>query len=121
MDTPNLLPVWLPNLGSLVLGLAAWLLPALGMAGRRPTPVKTAALAAGSFCACALSLLLVLLELKGMTARQDWSALMDTLPAYCLAASVLLIVALALNLLSVLRHCARPARTAGPEEGDCRG
>ena len=116
MDTPLLFLTWLP----LALGLAAWLLPVLGMAGRR-TPAKTTALAAGSFCACALSLLLVLLKLKGITARQDWSALMDTLPAYCLAASVLLIVALALNLLSVLRHCASPARTAGPEEGDCRG
>lgn len=121
MDTPNLLPVWLPNLGSLVLGLAAWLLPALGMAGRRPTPVKTAALAAGSFCACALSLLLVLLHLKQVTAHQDWSALMDTLPAFCLAASVLLIVALALNLLAILRHWAGPVRAAGLEGGGCRG
>ena len=116
MDTPLLFLTWLP----LALGLAAWLLPVLGMAGRR-TPAKTTALAAGSFCACALSLLLVLLHLKQVTAHQDWSALMDTLPAFCLAASVLLIVALALNLLTILRHWAGPVRTAGLEGGDCRG
>ena len=41
------------NLGSLALGLAAWLLPVMGMMSRTSSPAKTNALSVFSLSACA--------------------------------------------------------------------
>ena len=89
------------NLGSLALGLAAWLLPVMGMLSRTSSPARTNALSVFSLSACALSLFLVVLYLGRLVQAEDWSALMDTVPAFRLSASVLLAVALPLNALAL--------------------
>ena len=101
------------NLGSLALGLAAWLLPVMGMLSRTSSLAKTNALSVFSLSACALSLFLVVLYLGHLVRAEDWSALMDTVPAFKLSASVLLAVALPLNLLALLRR----NRIKRPREG----
>ena len=69
------------NLGSLALGLAAWLLPVMGMLSRTSSPARTNVLSVFSLSACALSLFLVVLYLGRLVQAEDWSALMDTVPA----------------------------------------
>lgn len=87
------------NLGSILLGLAAWALPLLYlMVGRR-----RGLFCGGSLALCALSLYLQLREVMYRTNIGDLSAVMDTINAVVLAANVLLVTTLVLNLLTLLR------------------
>lgn len=68
------------NLGSLLLGLIAWIVPVLAM----KHPVKDAVkncfhFTIVSFSACVASLCLQLFEINHRVQIQDWSALMDTI------------------------------------------
>lgn len=82
------------NLGSLVLGLAACVLPIIALArhGRGGMLFSTA-----SMGACAVSLYLQILETSSRVRLEDWSALMDTFGAVVFASTVLLVVTLLLN------------------------
>lgn len=92
--------VWL-NIGSLALGLLAWVLPAAALTLGRRGP-RSSLLPAAGLTACALSLFLVLCYLEGLVRIGAWSALMDTARAFRLSAAVLLAGALPLNLLALL-------------------
>lgn len=87
------------NLGSLILGLAAWVLPFLAI--RKKDRFGLCCL--GSFGCCILSLLLQLFEVKNRVNLEDWSALMDTMRAVVLAAVVMIVVMLVCNLFALLR------------------
>lgn len=91
------------NIGSLILGLAAWVLPFASL-GKRD---RFAFCCLGSFGCCILSLLLQLLEIKRRVGLEDWSALMDTIHAVVLAAVVMIVVMLACNLIALLRTARR--------------
>lgn len=78
------------NLGSLILGLAAWAVLLMGLARRRTC-------AGLSFALCAASLLLQLREIANRVQLRDFSAIEDTLPAVAFAATVLVIGTVVLN------------------------
>ena len=85
---------------SLVLGLAAWVLPLVRLARlKRTTSLhglhRTCFV---SFSCCALALVCELFFLDHRVVVQDWSALMDTMRAVCMAAAVLLAGTVLVNL-----------------------
>lgn len=86
------------NIGSLLLGLAAWALPAAALVSRR----RSALLPAASFSLCSLSLLLQLCNTQYLVTLRDWSAIEDTHFAVVFAAAVLLSVTAILNLAAWL-------------------
>lgn len=94
------------NLGSLVLGLIAWILPVFNLsrrdkAGRR----GRAALSAASFVACAAALCMQIFYADHLVRIEDWSALADTSHAAAWVSAVLLAVTVILNAVSaVLSH-----------------
>lgn len=107
--------MWM-NVGSLALGVTAWLLPLLALTWLRRSG-GALLLAAGSLTACALSLCLVIFYLGYLTDCGDWSALMDTSRAFRLCAGVLLAGTLALNLLALIRHVGGSARKGADRRG----
>lgn len=82
------------NIGSLLLGLAAWVLPVAAMVCRQ----KPSLLCAASFSLCSLSLLLQICYTQYLVTIRDWSAIEDTHYAVVFAAAVLLSVTAILNL-----------------------
>lgn len=94
------------NLGSLVLGLIAWILPVFNLsrrdkAGRR----GRAALSAASFVACAAALCMQLFYADHLVRIEDWSALADTSHAAAWVSAVLLAVTVILNAVPLaLNH-----------------
>ncbi len=91
------------NIGSLLLGLAAWGLPFASLGNRD----RFAFCCLGSFGCCILSLLFQLLEVKRRVELTDWSALMDTMHAVVLAAVVMVVVMMVCNLSALLRTARR--------------
>lgn len=91
------------NIGSLILGLAAWVLPFLAI-GKKD---RFGLCCLSSFGCCILSLLLQLFEVKNRVNLADWSALMDTMHAVVLAAVVMIVVMVACNLIALLRTARR--------------
>lgn len=85
------------NIGSLILGLAAWGLPLLAI-GKK---YRFALCCIGSLSCCVTSLLLQLLEVKRRVALSDWSALMDTMNAVILAVVVLICGMVAINAIAL--------------------
>ena len=88
---------WL-NLGSLVLGLIAWILPVINLAahtkaGRRSFIIFSVA----SVSACAISLCMQIFYTDYLVKIEDWSALMDTSHAVTLVSALLLAVTMILN------------------------
>lgn len=93
---------WL-NLGSLVLGLMAWILPAVNLvrhneAGRRSRAVFSVA----SLSACAVSLCMQIFYTDYLVKIEDWSALMDTSNAVALVATLLVAVTIILNAITLV-------------------
>lgn len=88
------------NLGSLILGFAAWIIP-LACILVKKTGVPAAML---SFGACTLSLLFQLAELQHRVHLSDWSALMDTVNAVVFAAVVMATVTFLLNAAAIIKH-----------------
>ncbi len=88
------------NLFSLVLGLAAWILPLVHMSRLRPTTPLHRLYRTGliSFFCCALALVFQLYYQLHLVDIQDWSAMMDTTHAVCRAAAVLLAGTALVNL-----------------------
>ena len=91
------------NLGSLMLGLAAWGLPFLAI-GKKD---RFSICCLGSFGCCILSLMLQLFEVKNRVNLEDWSALMDTMHAVVLAAVGMVVVMLVCNLIALLHTTRR--------------
>lgn len=85
------------HLMSLLQGLLSW-----GM-GTAAIFRKGRFLIPASLLFCSISLLLQLFQVRQLVQIGDWSALMDTMDAVALAATVLLIVTAALNIAALLR------------------
>jgi cytochrome c oxidase subunit 4 len=93
---------WL-NLGSLVLGLIAWILPVVNLvqhnkADRRNWIIFSVA----SVSACAISLCMQIFYTDHLVKIEDWSALMDTSHAVALVATLLLVVTIILNAITLV-------------------
>ena len=93
---------WL-NIGSLILGLIAWILPIVGLAQRKGTGGRNRAVfSTTSVSACAVSLCMQLFYSDHLVQIEDWSALLDTSHAVAWVSAVLLIVTIALNAILLI-------------------
>jgi cytochrome c oxidase subunit 4 len=96
------------NLGSLVLGLIAWILPVINLvqpnnAHHRRWPVFSVA----SVSSCAISLWMQILYSNHLVKIEDWSALMDTSSAVAWVAALLLVVTIMLNAITLFVYYKR--------------
>jgi cytochrome c oxidase subunit 4 len=93
---------WL-HLGSLVLGLVAWILPVVNLVQHNKGDNRNwAAFSVASVSTCAMSLCLQIYYTSHLVEREDWSALMDTIHAVALVATILLVVTLILNAITLV-------------------
>jgi cytochrome c oxidase subunit 4 len=96
---------WLLNLGSLLCGIIAWLLPLVGILGvRKYSGQKLAVISVLSVIACAVSLYLQILYTNFLVNNEDWSALADTRSASAFVSAVLLVITIALNIITVILY-----------------
>lgn len=86
------------NIGSLLLGMLAWILPVIAIVRRKYGIL----LSSVSFSLCSISLMLQLLYTQYLVSIRDWSAIEDTHYAVVRAGAILLIVAGALNAAAIL-------------------
>lgn len=92
---------WL-NLGSLVFGLIAWILPVINLMQQNKADSRNLVVfSVASVSACAISLCIQIFSIRFLVTSEDWSALMDTTPALVLVASLLLVVTLLLNAITL--------------------
>lgn len=90
---------WL-NLGSLVLGLVAWILPVVNLMQRNKADHRNwVFLSVASVSACAVSLCMQIFYTAHLVKIEDWSALMDTSQAVALVATLLLAGTIILNAI----------------------
>ncbi len=93
---------WL-NVGSLVLGLMAWILPVASLAKHsKADPRKGAVFSMASLSACAVSLCLQIYYQNFLVRIEAWSALMDTSGAVAKVSTVLVVVTIALNAVNLV-------------------
>ncbi len=104
------------NLASLFSGLAALLLAGCAVFARNRR--RSSGLTGGSFCLCALSLLLQLAEIGHRANTGDFSAIDDTIQAVLFAASALFLLTSALNAAALLRRRRLPCVKGAVSEGD---
>lgn len=90
---------WL-NVGSLILGLIAWILPIVNLTrDKKQENNNWVAFSIMSISACSFSLCFQILYTYHLVKIEDWGALADTTYAVAFAAAVLLIVTILLNLV----------------------
>lgn len=88
------------NLGSLVCGLAGWIVPCLGLRKSRvPNRGKQGMTAVISLSLCGLALWMQLRYQQHLVDIEDWSALMDTAGAVSKVSGFLLLSTVLLNLM----------------------
>lgn len=92
--------VGLLNLGSLLLGLAAWTLPIVHLISNKGQQSRHI-LSFLSMSACAVSVCLQIFYMNHLVVIGDWSALMDTSGALVFVVTVLLIVTIVLNAVTI--------------------
>lgn len=87
------------NLGSLLLGIIAWVVPFLAM----KYPLKKCInFIIFSFSACIASLCLQLFEINNSVQIEDWSAIMDTIGTLIWVAVILAVITIILNIISLV-------------------
>ena len=93
---------WL-NLGSLVLGLVAWILPVVNLVKRNNADHRNLVVfSILSVIACAISLCMQIFYTNHLVKLEDWAALMDTSSAVALIATILLVVTIMLNAYTLV-------------------
>ncbi|TDL72114.1 hypothetical protein E2R56_16885 [Rhodococcus qingshengii] len=101
---------WL-NIGSLVLGLIAWILPIVNLLrDKKQENKKWVALSFVSISACAISICFQIFYNYHLVKIEDWTALMDTIGAVAFASAVLIIVTILLNALTFILNRERTAK-----------
>ncbi|QAT51319.1 hypothetical protein EQM14_11330 [Caproiciproducens sp. NJN-50] len=88
------------NIGSLVLGLIAWVLPAVNLAQAKNSDCRNWALSVVSVSACAVALCMQIFYSEHLVKIQDWSALMDTSHSTAWISTMLLVVTIVLNTIT---------------------
>lgn len=91
---------WL-NLGSLVLGLIAWILPAINIARYEKRSRNWITLSMISLNACSISLFFQIYSFYERVKAEDWSALMDTISVIASVPAILLIGTIILNTITL--------------------
>jgi cytochrome c oxidase subunit 4 len=91
------------NIGSLVLGLIAWILPVVNLVRHNKADHRNwVVFSVASVSACAISLCMQFFYTCHLVKIEDWSALMDTSYAVALVATILLVVTIILNALTLV-------------------
>jgi cytochrome c oxidase subunit 4 len=99
------------NLGSLVLGLIALILPIMNlMQYPKHDHRNWVALSVMSVSACAISLGFQIFYTYHLVKIEDWTALMDTTGSLALVAAVLLIITILLNTITLIVYRASTAK-----------
>ncbi|KWW21229.1 hypothetical protein AS888_16635 [Peribacillus simplex] len=97
--------IGLLNLGSLVLGLLAWILPIVNLLRFKSKEGNSwVTLSLISISACATSLCFQIIYHYHLVRIEDWGALMDTMYAVAFTATVLLIVTTILNVITLVLY-----------------
>jgi cytochrome c oxidase subunit 4 len=100
------------NLGSLLLGLVAWLLPLINLAvTNKAKNTNWLVLSIASVSACAVSLCMQLFYNAHLVRLKDWGALTDIADAVANVSLVLLVVTIVLNAIAVIVY--RKHRSGG--------
>lgn len=95
---------WL-SLGSLVLGLTAWVLPVVNiMRYGKDKHRNWIVMSIFSMSSCAISLWFQIIYNHHLVEIEDWSALMDTTGALVKVSAVLVIVTITLNIISMFLY-----------------
>ena len=95
-------------LGSLVLGLIAWILPSVNIGRYKINYNKNWAIySIVSISACAIAISFQVMYSNHIVQIGDWSALMDTSGTSTLLSIILLIITLVLNGISLGMHYAK--------------
>ena len=90
------------NLGSLVLGLIAWIIPIVNlMRDKQQKNQNWVALSVISISACSISLCFQIFYAYHKVTVEDWSALMDTMYAVVFASAILVIITIILNAITL--------------------
>jgi len=93
------------NLGSLILGLVAWMLPVVNLMRHRKHDQRNwVALSMVSIGACATSVCFQIFKIKYRVNMADWSALLDTMSAVAFFSAGLLIITLLLNVITLIEY-----------------
>ncbi|MBO8165566.1 MAG: hypothetical protein H0Z34_17960 [Brevibacillus sp.] len=96
------------NLGSLVLGLVAWILPVINLVRHKKSDHKNwVVLSMASISACAISLCFQIFYGSYLVKIEDWSALKDTTDAVAFVSSVLLVITILLNAVTLFVYRGR--------------
>ncbi|RSL29242.1 hypothetical protein D7Z54_32260 [Salibacterium salarium] len=91
------------NVGSLVLGLIAWILPIASLTKHNKDNNKTWVLfSIASISACVISLLFQILYNDYLVRIEAWVALMDTSKAVVRLSSLLAVVTIVLNVITAI-------------------
>lgn len=93
------------NLGSLLLGLIAWILPIVNLAKHDKAAHKNwVAFSFASLSACSVSLLFQIVYQNYLVKIEDWSAIMDTSGGLVFVSAVLIVGAIVLNGFTLLKY-----------------
>ncbi|MBB6451662.1 cytochrome c oxidase subunit 4 [Salirhabdus euzebyi] len=102
--------VWL-NIGSLALGLIAWILPVINLiSGNKQENKIWITLLFISLSACASSIFFQIFYHYHLVKIEDWSALMDTIGSVTFVSAVLLIVTIILNVITLVVYHRKAVR-----------
>lgn len=110
MNMSNLFDYGWLNIGSLILGLVAWYIPASRILSTNKKEGHYSIEAMLSLTACATALWFQLAYNNYLVQIQDWSALADTTFTLNWVAAVLLIVTIALNIININRQKIREGK-----------
>ena len=101
--------IGLLNLGSLVLGLIAWILPAITIARYEKRPKNWVISSVVSLSACSISLFFQIYSFYERVMGEDWGALMDTVSVIASVPAILLIGTILLNGITLYMYHIREA------------
>ncbi|MDZ5472349.1 hypothetical protein SM124_11380 [Bacillus sp. 31A1R] len=94
---------WL-NLGSLLLGLVAWILPAISITRYEKRSRNWITLSIVSLSSCSIALFFQIGSFYERIKAEDWGALMDTMSVIASVPAILLIGTLILNAITLYMY-----------------
>lgn len=97
--------IGLLNLGSLILGLIAWIVPVISlMRIKKGNNQNYLALSAISLSSCAISLTLQISSISQIVKIQDWTAILDTIDSIVFVSMILVAVTIILNIVHLFMY-----------------
>lgn len=98
------------NIGSLLLGLIAWILPIFNLTRDKKQENKNwVTLSTISISACSISLCFQIFYTYHKITVEDWGALLDTMYTVVFVSTTLLIVTIILNVITLIVYRGRTA------------